>query len=377
MSEHEIKEEHLDIDDDLTADEEFDDHDELTFDQEEQGSLDDIDEQTDAMMLDIKSDATYALRSHPDAEELDPDEIPPDVVVGVDDVLDTVDDGDGLAADEEVDELPDSFELSEEEPVEYYEEEDDELLYEKAARKRRRLRNVLIFFIVVLLALGAAIGVFLWRNSIAPDVKQPDSEALHTPEAGTGKAAFQPIDATLIPDFATYFGKTPEEAAAACNGAFSLDAQATPAADESMPALKSMRNAWLVGSNGEVAANISFGLDQDGKIIYTLASFDMDAYGVANAQFDELVANRTVAASLLAGVGVDSAAVDAAQLDIAKNPNAVTSRDTAGREQAEFSGSTNNAAAPTAWKVTETYDHSAGTSIHDNSVIRTVSIDLR
>ncbi len=377
MSEHEINDDCLDNDDDQAVDEELIDQD-VSSDAEGQDEPSaDIDEQTDAMMQDIKSDATYALRSHPDAEELDPDEIPSDAVVGVDDMFDSADENDELADEGEVDELPESFEISDEEPVEYFDEEDEEFLYERAARRRRRLRRVLVFFLIVLLILGAAIGVFVWRNSMSPDVKQPDAEALHTPEAGTGKAAFKPIDAGQVPDFATCFGMTPEEAAAACGGVFSLDAQATAAADATLPELKTMRNAWLVGSNGEVIASISFGLNQEGKIIYTLATFDLDAYGVADAQFDELAANGTVASSLLAGVGIDSAAVDAAQLDTTKNQNAVISRDTAGREQAEFSGSTNRTDAPTTWKITETYDHTAGAALHDNSVIRSMSIDLR
>ena len=59
------------------------------------------------------------------------------------------------------------------------------------------------------------------------------------------------------------------------------------------------------------------------------------------------------------------------------NPQAVISRDTSGQEVAEFSGTTNIEGVPSTWKVTETYDHTAGVTLGDNSVIRTLSVDLR
>ena len=115
----------------------------------------------------------------------------------------------------------------------------------------------------------------------------------------------------------------------------------------------------------------------DGNINYVFASFDLDAFGVADAKFDELAASKVVAASILTGIGLDNAVVDSAQLTITGNPQAVISRDTSGQEVAEFSGTTNIEGVPSTWKVTETYDHTAGVTLGDNSVIRTLSVDLR
>jgi len=98
---------------------------------------------------------------------------------------------------------------------------------------------------------------------------------------------------------------------------------------------------------------------------------------VADAKFDELAASKVVAASILTGIGLDNAVVDSAQLTITGNPQAVISRDTSGQEVAEFSGTTNIEGVPSTWKVTETYDHTAGVTLGDNSVIRTLSVDLR
>ena len=358
----------------------------------------DLDAQADALLRDIEAEGPFALRSHPDAEELDPAEIPPEELGDEQSELEESDEE--FTAEEEVDELPESIEIQEDVQDDFIEEYDEEIEYEKSERTRRRLRNTLIFFIVVLVILGAAIGVFVWRNSMSPDVKQSDPDALQTPAAGTNTTKFQPIDAAGIPQLVSYFGMTPEEATGASGNAIALDENSTPTAEglaaaeaaaaaaanpsasvqAPQPAADVVmytRNGYLVGNGGEVVASMIFGLGQDGRIIAIDASFDLDAYGVADAKFDELIADRTVASSLLVAVGIDQAAVDEAQLSIKENENAVTSRDTAGREQAEFSGPTNREGAPTSWKVYEVYDHTAGATVGDNSVIRSIAIELR
>ena len=360
----------------------------------------DLDAQADAMLRDIEADGPYALRSHPDAEDLDPNEVPAQEEAEYE--YDEIDhSAEELAAEDEVDELPESIEI-EEEPQEYYVEEyDEEAEQERSDRTRRRLRNVLIFFIIVLIALGAAIGVFVWRNSMTPDVKQSDPDALQQPTAGTNTTVFQPISAEGIPAFVSFFGMTPEEAAQASGGAFSLDEAAVPTPEAQAIAnaaaqstsqrgsaqaaptevadnvVMATRGAWLVRGDGEVAAAITFGLNKDGKIISTSIAFDMDAYGVADAKFDELVADKTVSSSLLSAVGIDPAVASSAALSVKEKQDAVTSRDTSGLEQAEFSGETGRTDPPTTWKVYEIYDHSAGKALGDNSVIRTLTIELQ
>ena len=353
--------------------------------------------EAEAMLRDIEADGPYPLRSHPDAEELDPSEIAPEQLMDDDEAIEGS--AEELNPDEEVDELPESIEIpTEEEPV-YYVEPDEEEEADNSRRKRRRLRNTLIFFIVILVILGAVIGVFVWRNSMSPDVKQSDVDALQNPSVGTSTTVFQPISADGVPTFVSYFGMTPEEAAEQSGAQFSLDEAATPtpeaqAAAEAAAAAQAegtsaaatpasdpakvvaTRGAFLTKGDGEIIANITFGLNNESRILATTVSFDLDTYGVADAQFDELIADETVPASFLKAVGVDAAAVDEAALSTKENPEAVTSRDTSGLEQAEFSGSTNREAAPTAWKLKEVYDHSKGKTIGDNSIIRTLTIEL-
>lgn len=338
----------------------------------------DFGEAAESMLDDIKSDSLYGISAAAaaDADDFDPGDMSSDAVVNVDDVVAARSKGDRLTESADLDELSESINITEQETVEYV-EDDDEFSAERASRSRRRLRNLLIFFIIILLVLIAVIGLFIWRNSTPPGVKQPDSDVLQTSTAGTNAAQFQAIDAARIPDLVTYFGMTPEAAAEASDNSIALDAEATAASDATLPNVVRTRNGWLVGPNGETLASITFGLNAAGDIDYIFASFDLDAFGVADAKFDELIASKVVASSILAGIGIDPAAVESAQLTIVENPQAVLSRDTGAQEVAEFTGPTNIEGVPGTWKVTETYDHTAGVTVGDNSVIRTLSVDLR
>ena len=338
----------------------------------------DFGEAAESMLDDIKSDSLYGISAAAaaDADDFDPGDMSSDAVVNVDDVVAARSKGDRLTESADLDELSESINITEQETVEYV-EDDDEFSAERAMRSRRRLRNLLVFFIIILLVLIAVIGLFIWRNSTPPGVKQPDSDVLQTSTAGTNAAQFQAIDAVRIPDLITYFGMTPEAAVEASGNSIALDAEATAASDATLPNVVRTRNGWLVGPNGETLASITFGLNAAGDIDYIFASFDLDAFGVADAKFDELIASKVVASSILAGIGLDPAAVESAQLTIVENPQAVLSRDTSAQEVAEFTGPTNIEGVPGTWKVTETYDHTAGVTVGDNSVIRTLSVDLR
>lgn len=338
----------------------------------------DFGEAAESMLDDIKSDSLYGISAAAaaDADDFDPGDMSSDAVVNVDDVVAARSKGDRLTESADLDELSESINITEQETVEYV-EDDDEFSAERAMRSRRRLRNLLVFFIIILLVLIAVIGLFIWRNSTPPGVKQPDSDVLQTSTAGTNAAQFQAIDAARIPDLITYFGMTPEAAVEASGNSIALDAEATAASDATLPNVVRTRNGWLVGPNGETLASTTFGLNAAGDIDYIFASFDLDAFGVADAKFDELIASKVVASSILAGIGLDPAAVESAQLTIVENPQAVLSRDTSAQEVAEFTGPTNIEGIPGTWKVTETYDHTAGVTVGDNSVIRTLSVDLR
>lgn len=357
----------------------------LTYDNAPKGSLDeditiDFGETADSLLADIKSDSLYELNRDVANDEIEPDEITAaEAVINVDEVSNAAQDRGTLADNADLDEPAESIHIEEERPERFveYDQVDEEEEERKAQKSRRRLRRVLVFFIIVLVVLAAAIGVFIWQNSASSDVKKPDSEALQTSNAGITTIEFQPIPADQVPDLVTYFGMTPQEAADASNNQIALDAEAVPASDPDLPQVVSTRNGWIVGSGGETLASFTFGLNGEGRINYIVATFDLDAFGVADARFDELASDKTVAASILQGIGLGNDVVDSAQLTISGNPQAVIARDSAGQEVAEFTGVTNIEGVPSTWKVTETYDHTAGISLGDNSVIRTLSVDLR
>lgn len=137
-------------------------------------------------------------------------------VINVDDVVVERGESERLAESTDLDEPPESITIDTQETIEYVEDDnDEEASAERAARSRRRLRNLLVFFIIILLVLVAIIGLFIWRNSTPPDVKQPDSDVLQTSTAGANATQFKAIDADSIPDLVSYFGMTPEAAAEA------------------------------------------------------------------------------------------------------------------------------------------------------------------
>lgn len=349
-----------------------------TVEGEEEISVD-FGETADSLLEVIKSDSLYGLERSALADDLDPGKLSSGGVVSSDDVgkSDTV--NGSLAEHSDLDEPLGSIEISEEkvEEIPYDDVEDYEISMEQAERSRSRLRKILVVCIVILLVLTAIIGLFVWRNSTPAAIKNPDSDALQTSIAGTNVTEFQGVDAERVPDLVSYFGMTPDEAVAASGDELKLDAESTPATDASLPNIKSTRTAWMLGEGNETLATITLGLNDQGRIEYVYASFDLDALDVADSRFDELAASDVVAASILSGIGLDDATVQSAQLTTGSNPDAVIARDTSKQEIAEFSGSTNRDGAPQWWKVIETYDHSAGISIGDNSVIRTLSVDLR
>ena len=216
----------------------------------------------------------------------------------------------------------------------------------------------------------------MWRNSISSNVTQSDTEALSTGTAGTHTATFHPVDADVVPDLASTFGKTTDEAVAACGGQLSLSGSPSAATDPEIPALAQLVNGTLKDTNGVVIASIALGLDKDGRIVYVYAAFDLDALSVSGSTFEELAGSSVIASSLLTALGLPQDKVDALTLDVSKDSSAIVASDKSAKEQAQFKGSTGMDAAPTSYKLTETYDHAAGKTLGDNSVMRTALVEL-
>ena len=307
-----------------------------------------LDEQVDEVIKDIESNSSFMLRKEPDAEVFDPGDIHPDDLA--DDINPLDEDFAGTEAVEE------------------------EKL-EAAERHRRRLRSVLIVFVVILALIAAVIGVFIWQGSLAPDVKPSDTEALATGAAGKDEATFAPIENEGIPQLAGLYGKTVKQARSSCGDALVIDGKAEKARDSRVKAMTTLVNGKIVDGSGMQIADVAFGLDKKNKIVYTYCSFDLDQLEVADATFEDLVASDVVPRSLLEAVGIKESALEGAALTIEKAPNAVTSHEGDAKQQAVFKGKT-GVKHPGTWQLTETYDQTVGQTLGDNSVMRTLLVEL-
>lgn len=330
-----------------------------------------LDEQVDEVIKDIESNSSFMLRKEPDAEVFDPGDIHPDDLADDINPLD-----EDFAGTEAVDELADGIDVSQAEQAEQAEPElTEEEKLEAAERHRRRLRSVLIVFVVILALIAAVIGVFIWQGSLAPDVKPSDTEALATGAAGKDEATFAPIENEGIPQLAGLYGKTVKQARSSCGDALVIDGKAEKARDSRVKAMTKLVNGKIVDGSGMQIADVAFGLDKKNKIVYTYCSFDLDQLEVADATFEDLVASDVVPRSLLEAVGIKESALEGAALTIEKAPNAVTSHEGDAKQQAVFKGKT-GVKHPGTWQLTETYDQTVGQTLGDNSVMRTLLVEL-
>jgi cytoskeletal protein RodZ len=331
----------------------------------------DLDEQADEVMRDIESQASQAtasfvLKASPNAEELDPADIHP---YDIDDELDAIDEN--LASNEAVDELAEEIPVSENSLGEFARKEAEEAeARAQALRRRRHLRNILIVVIIILLLIAAVIGVFVWRNSMSPDIKSADTDALVTSKAGVDSTEFSTIDANTVPKLTGLFGKTVSQAKKELGANLKLTGSAEKATDGRVSSLKRLQNALYFDNEGQTLASMAFGLNKKGKIVYVYCSFDLDVLGVADADFSTLAHSRTVAESLLTGVGVSSETVQSAKLSLDEGEAVQDSGK--GEEKVAFSGATGQTAAPTKWELTESYVLSS----EDNSTTRKALIEL-
>lgn len=174
---------------------------------------------------------------------------------------------------------------------------------------RRRLRTVLAILIVVLMAVAALVGVMVWRNGTVSNARQPDTEALGQSTAGVSSVAFSPVQLEGLPPCSSLYGKTLSQLGALKGSKLSFSSKKLEAAG-SLPAglegtasaPKYKASAALEGCEG-VQLTLYFGKAK--KVVGAHYSFDLDALGVAEAEFSVYLADGTVASSLLTGAGLD------------------------------------------------------------------------
>ena len=337
----------------------------------------DLDKEADELLRDIEDagelTSSFVLRTTEHPEDLDPSDMNQEVSRP----------SAPAVAIEEDESVADPVVVMPDEPARHeglhnvQADEESEEEEEDARLHRRHLRNLLLFAIIVLAIIAATIGVFIWHNSIAPSETVPDTEALATNSAGANATSFEELDASYVPEYASFFGKTLDEISFADSSSmFFSSGESEEASDADIPSMKSIVDGSLLDEHGAKVASVQLGFDADGKVVYVYALYDLDAVGVADADFREFANESTVPKSLLKEAGLADVQVKAAKVTLSDEPSALVSDDDKGKQECVFAGDTGLKDGPTQWELTETYAQSTGSQASDNRLMRTMLLEL-
>lgn len=186
--------------------------------------------------------------------------------------------------------------------------------------KRFGLRVVLAVAIVVLLVAGIAIGMLVWRNSSLSSSRQSDTEALTQGSAGVNDTKFSAVKIKGIPAYSAIYGKTTKQIGAAKGSkiVFSTSPTKMGADDKAMLGgassnlKKSIRYVAHATVKDESGVSATFFLNKSKKTIAVVYKFDLDALGVAEADFAIYANNTVVPKSLLTSVGISDSVASSA-----------------------------------------------------------------
>ncbi len=257
----------------------------------------------------------------------------------------------------------------------------EELDQEEIIIKRRQsLKRILIIAIALLVILAiAGIGTAIFLNS---NSQTSDNASLTSDEQSTQTAKFSPINQDALPSFAAYFGKPLSDLVSAYDKRIVLNGEKSESNDPEIPALVSLQHANLFDSQNTNIGTLAFGLDENDALVYVYCMADLDAMHVADASFEQLIADKTLPVSFLIACGIKQGVANTAALSQQEKPTCIN--DAKAQEGGEnpnlnaafFTGQTGQTQAPQTWKLTEKYDGSIGKTLGDNSVLRTVTVEL-
>lgn len=216
----------------------------------------------------------------------------------------------------------------------------EELAEEQAKPARKGLRVLLIVAVVALAVIAAVIAVLAWRYSASPDVTPAQTERLASGDGETSTVTFEAVDADDLPAVNKLYGLTYKQAKKKLGKDVVFAKTLEKATDERVSSLKYLANGTIANASGEQIASVSLGLTKKRKVVYTYVSYDLDALGVATAEFQVLCNDRTVAASLLSSTGLSDSVVESAALSLQENPEANTSQESSSSQQCTFQGET-------------------------------------
>ena len=197
-------------------------------------------------------------------------------------------------------------------------------------RNKKRLKTILAVAVVALVAVAVIVGVAVWRNSALSTAHQTDTEALTQSSAGVNDTTFSAVTLPGLPPCTKMYGKTLKQLKAIPASQLSFDSKLKKSKDVGGAALsevvakkvKYTATAQLKSTDG---AKLRVFFDKNKKSIAAYYEFDLDALGVADAEFSVLAADRKVASSLLLGVGLSKSVASKKVLSLDENAPSIGS----------------------------------------------------
>ena len=330
------------------------------------GKRQSLDAQVEEMLHDIEGASPFVVRAAQPPEDLDPSD-PVELEFNEDNAAP------GVSAAVESHEEEHDDQLVEQVEQTVAEQEQRQVAEEEAAVRRMRLSRVLAAAIAALVVLAIVVGALICFNTCRPQEQHADPSALDTASAGAEVVEFRPVEASEVPTAALWFGKKLSAVKKNAPASLVFEDELEEAADMGADGFKYMSEASVTSSLGEQAMTFTFGLDEGKRIVYAYCAFDLDVLGVADARLEQLAADDTVPRSLLSGLGVDTAGIPVQALTAQENTMPRTVDEV---ESCEFEGETGLARSPQSWTLTESYDHTVGKLAGDNSVMRTIVVEL-
>lgn len=172
---------------------------------------------------------------------------------------------------------------------------------------KKKLKIVLSVAVVVLAAVAVGVGVTVWRNSTLPSARQTDTEALTQSSAGLNDTKFSKVVLDGVPSYSKMYGKTYKQLKQANRSTLSFSSMKKgKSGSEDLPQSVGKKISYSATATikSQKDATITVFFNKGKKSVATIYSYDLDALGVAEADFSVLAADKVVPSSLLRGVGL-------------------------------------------------------------------------
>ncbi|MCD8200129.1 MAG: hypothetical protein LUD25_04170 [Coriobacteriaceae bacterium] len=243
---------------------------------------------------------------------------------------------------------------------------------QKTYHQKLRLTIVIAAIVVVVLIVVIVLAIVLGSGA---SVSPSDTEDIDN-VSQESQVQFQPVQGVAIPDFVSVFGKDATKAEGACEESVTVENFLEQASDDELPDIAYASSGAMVDEKGYQVATVVFGYNKKTKLIYASCDYDLDALNIPDADFLDLVSNTTFVTSLLEAEGLSADSYDASALQLDEDASQLTENDLQNLQECVFTLDLSRDDAPTACRITESYDHSIGTVVGDTSVLRTITVEL-